>query len=149
MRLFPKRVGIPSNKWAFWRWFDIVLDGDLYLSRLNLIKTPLFSIKLHWIHRPDPDRDLHDHPWWFFAVVLWGGYLEYESKNPTSQKGEPRRIRWWNFKNKKTAHRIAEVLPNTMTLIVSGPKDQEKEWGFYDAETLKYTDWRTYEEVKV
>lgn len=144
MRLFPNRKGNPGSKWAFWRWYDITLDGELYLSRLNLIKTPLFSLKLHWIHRPDPDRDLHDHPWWFASFVLRGGYVEYLSEHPRIFKGRPKRVRWFNFKNKETAHRIAEVAPKTLTLILTGPKDRKKDWGFYDAETLKFTHWRDY-----
>lgn len=144
MRLFPHRTGDPGKKWALWRWYDIVLDGELYLRRLNLLKTPWFSIKLHWILRPDPDRDLHDHPWVFLAFVLSGGYTEYVSKEPRRFRGKARRVDFWNFKNKKTAHRIASVEPNTVTLVISGPKDRKKEWGFYDAENLKFTHWRDY-----
>lgn len=147
MRLFPNRRGQPAAKWALFRWYDIILDGELYLSRLNLLKTPWFSIKLHWIHRPDPDRDLHDHPWWFVSFVLRGGYEEYESEYPRIFPGQPRQINWFNFKNKTTAHRISQVKPNTITLIVSGPKDREKDWGFYDRDTLEYTPWNEYEGV--
>lgn len=144
MRLFPNRKGDPSKRWAFWRWYDIVLDDELYLSRLNLIKTPLFSVKLHWIHRPDPDRDLHCHPWWFISFVINGGYVEYLSETPRCVRGRPRYVNFFNFKNKTTAHRIAEVEPDTITLVISGPKDYKKEWGFYHAETLQFTHWRDY-----
>ena len=147
MRILGNRKGKPSEKWALWRWYDITLDGEPYLTRLNLLKTPWFSVKLHWIHRPDPDRDLHDHPWWFVSLILRGGYVEYESKTPSTTKGHPRLITRFNYKNKVTAHRISEVLPNTLTLIVSGPKDRKKEWGFYNAETLEFSDWREYERV--
>lgn len=147
MRILPNRKSEPSEKWALWRWYDIILDDELYLSRLNLIKTPWFSVKLHWIHRPDPDRDLHDHPWWFISFVLRGGYVERESKNPSVEHGKSRFIGRFNYKNKVTAHRISEVLPNTVTLILSGPKDYEKEWGFYDADTLKFTHHSDYEAV--
>ena len=147
MRLFANRIGNPASKWAFWRWYDIVLDGELYLTRLNLIKTPWFSVKLHWIHKPDPDRDLHDHPWVFVSFILRGGYVEYESKNPSQEKGKPKSITCFNYKNKITAHRIAEVVPNTLTLVISGPKDRVKSWGFYDAETLEFTHHKDYEGV--
>lgn len=147
MRLFSNRVGKPAEKWAFWRWYDIILEGELYLSRLNLLKTPWFSVKLHWIHRPDPDRDLHDHPWWFASLVLSGGYEEYESRDPANQPGQARDINWFNYKNKTTAHRISKVKPNTITLILAGPKDREKDWGFYDADTLKFIHWKEYEGV--
>lgn len=147
MRLFPNRKGKPAERWALWRWYDIVLGGQLYLTRLNLIKTPWFSIKLHWIHRPDPDRDLHTHPWWFMSFVLSGGYTEYISEAPSHMKGWPRRINNFNFKDKITAHRISQVDPGTVTLIISGPKDHIRSWGFYDADTLEYTHWKDYEGV--
>lgn len=144
MRLFPNRTCSETSKWKLWRWYDIVLDDELYLTRLNLIATPWFSVKLHWIHRPDPDRDLHDHPWAFAALILRGSYWEYESKDPANDPGELRWIKWFNFKNTKTGHRISRTIGNVLTLVVTGPKDREKDWGFYDAETLEYTHWRDY-----
>lgn len=35
-----------------------------------------WSIRLHFIHREDLDRDLHDHPWNARTVILRGGYTE-------------------------------------------------------------------------
>lgn len=148
MRLFGKRISKPSPHWGFWRWYDIVLDDVLYLTRLNIIQTPWFSVKLHWIHRPDPDRDLHDHPWPFAAFVLRGGYYEYESLNPTIHEGTLRNIRWFNYKDTKTAHRISYVKPKTLTLVVTGPRSTIKEWGFFDKDTFDYTPWQEYEEAK-
>lgn len=148
MRILGNRKGEPSAKWAFWRWYDIVLDDELYLSRLNLIKTPWFSVKLHWIHRPDPDRDLHDHPWPFVSFVLRGWYWEYESKDPLHKEGKLRWIQWFNYKNTRTAHRIAITSSDVLTLIITGPKNRKKEWGFFDVDTLEYTHWREYEEAK-
>jgi len=145
MRLFGNRISKPSPRWALWRWYDIVLDGEKYLTRLNLIQTPWFSVKLHWILRPDPDRDLHDHPWPFVSFVLRGGYEEYESKDPKNEPGKLRKVNWFNYKNTKTAHRISYAKPGTLTLIFSGARSNQKEWGFFDQETRSYTDWREYE----
>ncbi len=148
MRILGNRISKPSPRWALWRWYDIVLGGVLYLTRLNIFQVPLFSTKLHWIHRPDPDRDLHDHPWPFVSIVLWGGYEEYESKNPRSEPGKLRKIRWFNYKNTRTAHRISKVKPRTLTLIFSGPRSTKKEWGFFNEHTFEYTDWKTYENIQ-
>lgn len=146
MRLFPNRISKPSPRWGLWRWYDIILDDKLYLTRLNIIQTPWFSIKLHWIHRPDPDRDLHDHPWPFVAFVLRGGYEEYESLNPTIHGGRLRIIQWFNYKDTRTAHRISKVKSNTLTLIFTGPRS--KDWGFFDEKTYQFTPWKEYEEAK-
>jgi len=35
-----------------------------------------FGVYLHCIDTPDPGVDLHDHPWWFGSLVLYGGYTE-------------------------------------------------------------------------
>ncbi len=148
MRIFGNRISPPSPRWALWRWYDIVLDGDLYLTRLNIIQTPWFSIKLHWILRPDPDRDLHCHPWSFVSFILRGGYEELESKDPKKQSGILRKINWFNYKNIITAHRISYTKPNTLTLIFSGPRSHKKEWGFYNVNTFKFTHWKEYEEAK-
>lgn len=148
MRIFGNRISKPSPRWGFWRWYDIVLDGELYLTRLNIVQTPWFSIKLHWILRPDPDRDLHDHPWSFVSFVLRGGYEEYESKNPATEPGKLKTIMWFNYKNTKTAHRISDAAPDTLTLVFAGRRSKTKEWGFFDEKTLEYTDWQAYEEAK-
>lgn len=149
MRLFPNRISKESRQWKIWRWYDIVLDGKLYLSRLNLITTPWFSVKLHWIHRPDPDRHMHSHPWSFVSFVLRGGYEEYESKHPDRLPGRLREIRWFNYKNTITAHRISKVKPHTLTLILSGPKDRQKSWGFYHDQTFEYVNWCDYERLNL
>ena len=145
MRLFPSRVEkeLDKGNWGFWRWYDIVIGGELYLTRLTLLKMPWFSIKLHWIHKADPDRDLHDHPWSFRSFVLRGWYEELSCEDPVIMKiTKKRRINWFNSKTPYSAHRITKVSPNLLTLVVTGHK--QKSWGFYDEKTFEYTDWRTY-----
>lgn len=143
MRLFGNRkANKKGGRWAFWRWYDVILDDELYLTRLTLLKTPWFSVKLHWIHRPDPDRDLHDHPWAFAGIVLRGGYKELHANNPHTGPVVERTINWFNHKNTISSHRIIEVKPNTLTLIFATAK--KKDWGFYDEETFAYTKWQDY-----
>jgi hypothetical protein len=48
--------------------------GD-YMSRW-VFKHPLGTVRLHHIRRPDMDVELHDHPWWFFSLILKGWYEE-------------------------------------------------------------------------
>ncbi len=160
MRIFGNRKEkeLDKGSWGLWRWYDIVINGELYLSRLTLFKTPWFSVKLHWIHKADPDRDLHDHPWSFRSLVLRGWYKELECKKPdlrgkliegnspiSANRYTPvreRLVRWFNYKDTRGAHRITEVSPKLLTLVLTGPKT--KSWGFYDEDTFNYTDWETY-----
>ena len=63
MRLFTKRV--IRN-----------FQGQPYLIRYTLISTRFFRCFIHKILRSDDDRDLHDHPWNFATLLLWGRYRE-------------------------------------------------------------------------
>lgn len=40
------------------------------------------AIRLHCIHSPDLDREMHDHPWTFASVVLRGWYAEARPQHP-------------------------------------------------------------------
>lgn len=46
-----------------------------YLVRWTILGCPWFSIKIHRILASDEDC-LHDHPWHFLSIILWGGYFE-------------------------------------------------------------------------
>jgi|ERR1044072_25256 hypothetical protein len=50
-------------------------DGTPYLIRTYLFKSKLFQIVIHKVLQSDPDC-LHDHPWNFISLILWGGYWE-------------------------------------------------------------------------
>lgn len=137
MRVFPKRTEAEPDKgkWRLWRWLDIRINGKLYLTRLTMLRTPWFALHLHWIHLPDPDRDLHDHPWPFVAFILRGGYTEFRVRNPENQISEPSRIRWFNHHSTTSAHRIVDVRPKTLTLVITGRKS--KSWGFWVPEPFR------------
>lgn len=46
-----------------------------YLIRYTIFKCKYFYIKIHKALISDPD-DLHDHPWNYISIILWGGYWE-------------------------------------------------------------------------
>ena len=56
------------------------LDKKPYLERYYLFlrdrKNFPFNIFLHKFLKSDSE-DLHDHPWNFISIILWGGYWEY------------------------------------------------------------------------
>lgn len=53
-----------------------------YLVRFTFLRTPWFQILFHKFLISDDDC-LHDHPWPFITVLLWGGYYEWsEVKDP-------------------------------------------------------------------
>ena len=157
MRIFPSRVESgpdQGGRFVFWRWLDIQGANGTYLTRLTLIRIPGLQVMLHWIHEPDWSRDAHDHPWPFMSFVLRGYYIEerldMDRLNRWEIAKDMRSIRWFNFFNTRTAHRIVSVAPNTLTLVVTGGKC--KSWGFYErtgekcggAYRLRYVNWRNY-----
>lgn len=135
------------KKWGFWERFLIGVEGDLYLDRLSLVRTPWFSIKLHRIYRPDRQRDLHDHPWNFLSLVLRGSYVEdVPCKNPASPFTDSRRVRWWNWKRAEDRHSIREVSRSPVwTLVFCGPK--RREWGFWVENGTRFVKWSDYEKL--
>ena len=62
-------------------WKDI---GETFY-RFQLLRTPWFNVYLHVIDAPEWHLHCHDHPWNFWAMVLWNGYVE------RTEEGEVRR----------------------------------------------------------
>ena len=58
-------------------------DQEPYLERFYIFLKERdnfpFNIFLHKFLKSDPD-DLHDHPWSYRTIILWGGYWEYTDK---------------------------------------------------------------------
>lgn len=108
--------------------------------------TWLPSVRIHWIMRPDQDRDLHDHPWNARTIVLKGWYAEERpiaspvpgmSATVLSQRdaGYTGRLLFEQY------HRIAAVSPGgVMTMFFTWRK--RGTWGFLvDG---KKVPWREY-----
>lgn len=127
-----------------------VSTGDAYLIRYRLFRCPWFGIFLHRILREDNDRDLHDHPWPFISIVLWGGYVEERPGSflKFSHSGHPihqpvpvkRGLFSTAFRRATDQHRITVVKPQTWTLFI--PFGRKREWGFQTPGG--WMDWRTY-----
>lgn len=115
-------------------------EDSKYLTRWRIIQTPWFALYLHHIHRPDHERDLHDHPWNFISIILWGGYAEEIAKYNDSAydiRGDPKtKIRTWkrgsvHYMRTEDAHRISSLLSPVWTLLLCGRR--RREWGFWRA----------------
>lgn len=116
-------------------------DGSVYMERFWLVpvdwKWP-FAARIHWIATPDHDRHLHDHPWAFLSLILWGSYIE--ARPVTVQpcfEGEREVVnvklrRRWSlaFRHATDRHYIPAVSPGGVwTLFISFKFVQW--WGFY------------------
>ncbi len=131
--------------------FTIGPPDNPYLLRWYLIpRNRWFNIYLHLILRSD-ERTLHDHPWWFFSFILWGGYWEYVGQDYGQTWSNQ-----WTWRNIKKrwrrvcslsycpvghAHRIELPIGRTSwTLIFTGPK--VRSWYFYCPKGK--VEWRDY-----
>lgn len=119
---------------------DIGRSGvDVYLTRWVLWGNrfgPGQKVFLHLFHRGDAEPYLHNHPWSFWSLILWGGYWEWTLTgyvNP--QTGERQQeSRWYGplrLLRRPAAwfHRV--TLPpgrRCWTLIWTSSKKQS--WGF-------------------
>lgn len=135
--------GRPGARWAFLEGFDIGIEGDPYLDRLRIIQTPLFGFYLHHIHRPDRDRDPHDHPWSFLSVIIAGSYREkiWPDKRDPQKYITRNRKRWSPGRLRRgSAHIITSMNGPLWTLVLTGPR--RGEWGFWTDGS--FVPWREY-----
>jgi hypothetical protein len=87
------------------------------------IETPVGSIRLHHWLGPDDDRAFHDHPWWFWTLVLRGSYID---KSPDGID------HLWRFSHRyrPALHRHTVIPdPQAWTLVVTGKP--VRAWGFW------------------
>lgn len=126
--------------WFLWikkttlRIFDGI-DNPIYLIRYSLFTCPWFAIKLHRILMSD-DNCMHDHPWSFISIILWGGYVEESPDYSVMHKSVgfpytlkrlygPGSILW---RPTPSVHRLVIFQPAT-TLVITFKK--KRNWGFY------------------
>jgi hypothetical protein len=109
------------------RWkhiHDIDKPGDVYLSRLMLLRTPWFGVYFHIIRRPDWSRCQHDHPWPFVTVILRGGYVEEVGGQTFT-----RRAGYVGYRPSSFEHTITRLLNGpSYSLVLRGPNRET--WGF-------------------
>lgn len=104
----------------------------VYLRRWRF-ETPWFSIRLHhWFHSDD-NRNVHDHPWNFYTLILKGSYTDESPKG--SQRVSAGHI---YYRSAEHAHWV-HLDPNTTvwTLVLTGPKIRR--WGFWISARNKWT----------
>lgn len=142
---------------------DIVIDDELYLRRVFLTPRswPL-RVFLHFIFRPDEGKWLHDHPWDFWSLTLWGGYDEMRmlpADDPPDRHLLDSRI--YRLKHNKllpflpfvwikypaeTRHRVVmdhiDGPKTTVTLLFV--KQASREWGFFPHDDDRWVHWREH-----
>jgi hypothetical protein len=138
----PRKTDGLGKAWAGPSWYSVKPwpDSDeVYLRRLRLIQTPFCTIILHNLGTEDRSEFLHNHPWNFVSIVLWGGYKEVIEDGDETRLAKHRWLSWHKIPA-SAFHRIVSVKPYTFTMMVTGRRIQP--WGF---KTDKgWVDWRQY-----
>lgn len=119
-----------SKKKPWWRPYDIIINGELYLRRYFLIKTKWFGLFIHRIYKADDNRFPHDHPFNFWSFVLRGWYLERRYSVRGKKLIEFRNT--WSLAKRKDSdiHEISVVSNDLLTLMFI--RHTNKNWGFWD-----------------
>ena len=111
---------------------DFVVGGEdnPYLLRWRLFRLPWLNLYLHEFRRDDEDRALHDHPWWFFSLILSGGYSEITPAGTVERGRFSLAFRPATHRHRVVLRRDAEGRPiPCRTLVITGPR--VREWGFW------------------
>lgn len=84
----------------------------------------LFSIRLHHWLSSDDQRNFHDHPWWFFTIVLKGSYTDI-----SPNKSERMTVGKFAFRRALHRHTVKVDKGGCWTLLITGP--EKRIWGFW------------------
>jgi hypothetical protein len=129
--------------------------NPIYLIRYSLFSCRWFAVKAHKIFLPDDDC-LHDHPWSFISIILWGGYVEHRPyqncdfretgksyaamsihhRGTKARLYGPGSILWRPY---PSIHKL-EVFQPATTLVITFRKAYD--WGFYTRSGWKL--WKDY-----
>ena len=113
-------------------------DGRPYLTRYHLLRWPCLGVYVHKFHDSD-DPPYHDHPWSFFSVVLWGGYVEHRKEERLLPCERTSRWVFWDvvrrslsvgYRRATDLHYVRLLRKPTWTLVICFKKFRI--WGFHD-----------------
>ncbi len=82
-----------------------------------------YALAVHEWSGDDDHRALHDHGQWFITLCLRGGYVDVSGAGRDVLR--PGSIR---FRDATFAHKVTEVLPGTLTVLIKGRPSRR--WGF-------------------
>jgi hypothetical protein len=108
---------------------QVITDmGSPYLSRWILCKNFLGReqrLVIHCFHRSDADREMHDHPWSYWSLILWGGYWE---ETPAGRKWYG--LGSWLRRPATWRHRV-ELEGGRKCWTLFWTSANERRWGFW------------------
>ena len=133
-------------KWPARRDIMDRAGARVYLTRWWLLGSneSRYALMLHKMHRPDDDSCHHDHPWSFFTLVLWGGYVE-EVTVPGGVKVRNNRPGMLLWRRAEHTHRIAS-LPRGVCYTLLLRMKKRRKWGFHTPQG--WIGWRQFIDLR-
>lgn len=107
-------------------------DGSIMMIRWYI--TGIAGLKLHKFIASDKDC-MHDHPWAFVSVMLWGSYIE-ETDAGQKTISSPAVM----YRRAEHKHRILYTGKTCWTLVLTFRR--VREWGFFTKEG--WVQWFNY-----
>lgn len=134
-------LGVGKNhegKWtAYWPYTSDV-DGERFLTRFIVFRTPLAGVEITRIHKDDLGRpDPHDHSRTFLSWKF-GRYNEwvfYDPDDLTNKKYKEHRKFGIHRLRHTQAHMITHVSPKLVTVLFTGKRSRQS--NYWTAEGLK------------
>lgn len=120
----PNPSPLTNFHWPRFSWAHGGLPECPYFTRL-VADCGAFSVRLHYWRNDDDDRANHDHPCWFWTLVLWGGYDDLQPGGSIDRL----HIGSIRFRPATHQHRVRLRWRPTITLLITGPHDRK--WGFW------------------
>lgn len=114
-------------EWLFsvaYEHYDCATGPYVHVWRLT---TPWGSLRLHkWVDNDDV-RAAHDHPWPFWTLVLWGGYIDLyhtgeKHDGKLTFRGDRLRAGSLRYRPAKHEHTVLLTHRPTWTLVLTGPR---------------------------
>lgn len=147
-----------SNRTKMWRRLTLRTSEGVYLDRWGIRIPRLGAVLLHRMAAPDPGNELHDHPWAFLTIPLWGGYIERRADAQHARDDHcfilfNRSMRWETrrpFRPRRMrlseAHSVTALRRRTSwSLVFTGPL--RRDWGFY-TRSQGWVDHEVYESTE-
>lgn len=132
-----------SPRWGLMARHRVTVGGKPFITRRQVVQTPLFSVLVSRIHGPDEGRDPHGHSRWFASLILTGGYGEIVFLDPADlPEVRIRRHRRWSVHVMRPghAHLITSVRHPLRTVVIAGR--HRGTWHFWTP--AGRVDWREY-----
>jgi len=116
-------------------------EGVVHFKRWQLLKTPWFSIYFHGIYKADEDLHLHNHPWNYTSICVWGSFFEASEHSMTLVS--PLTI---SRQKSSRFHKIWKLQSKAVYTLFFVSNRVEGDWGYLvDG---KFIDHKTYRKLK-